>query len=55
MLLFGGLRKHEKAKHVLVGLGSAALAAAPYQVRQPKFPETVKGIIRCIFVNNKLN
>ena len=26
--LRGGLRKHEKTQHVLVGLGSAALAAA---------------------------
>ena len=25
---FGGLRKHEKTQHALVGLGSAALAAA---------------------------
>ena len=25
---FGGLREHEKTQHALVGLGSAALAAA---------------------------
>ena len=33
---FGGLWKHEKTQHALVGLGSAAPAAA---VRWPKFPE----------------
>ena len=38
---FGGLRKHEKTQHELVGLGSAALAAAVShtQVRWPEFPE----------------
>ena len=27
---FGGLRKHEKTQHALIGLGSTALAAAAY-------------------------
>ena len=39
---FGGLcRKQEKTQHALVGLGSAALAAAVAftQVRRPEFPE----------------
>ena len=43
MTEFGGLRKHEKIRHALVGLGSAALAAAVVafiQVRRPEFPET---------------
>ena len=35
---FGGLRKHEKTQHALVGLGSVALAAA-VALRWPKFPE----------------
>ena len=39
---FGGLRKKEKTQHALVGLGSAALAAA---VLVRRFP---KGIIKCI-------
>ena len=33
---FGGLGKHETTQHSLVGLGSAALAAA---VALPDFPE----------------
>ena len=39
---FGGLRKHEKTQHALVGLGSAALAAAVAlltQVRRTDFPK----------------
>ena len=39
---FGGLRKHKNTQHALVGLGSAALAAAVAlltQVRRPQFPE----------------
>ena len=38
---FGGLRKHERNQHLLVGLGSAALAAALVftQVRRPECPE----------------
>ena len=39
---FSGLRKHEKTQHVLVGLGSAALAIAVtflIQVGRPEFPE----------------
>ena len=40
MTEFGGLRKHEKTHHALVGLGSTALAAAvATQVVQPKFLE----------------
>ena len=37
MLEFGGLLKHEKTQHALVGLGNAALVAAV--VRRPEFPE----------------
>ena len=38
---FGGLRKHEKTQHTLVGLGSAAFETAESltQVRRPEFPE----------------
>ena len=39
---FGGLQKHDKTQHALVGLGSAALAAAVRiltQERRPDFPE----------------
>ena len=39
---FGGIRKHENTQHALVGLGSAALAAAIAlltRVRRPEFPE----------------
>ena len=41
MTEFGGLRKHEKTQHVLIGLGNAALAAAVAlpRVRRPEFPE----------------
>ena len=41
MLEFGGLHKHEKTQQALVGLGSAALAAAVAlpKVRWPEFPE----------------
>ena len=49
---FVGLRKHEKAKHALVGLGSAAPVAAvvlPGLVG-PSFP---KGIIKCIKKTSK--
>ena len=37
---FGGLQEHEKTQHALVGLGSAALAAAVAltKLRQPEFP-----------------
>ena len=36
----GGLRKQEKTKHALVGLGSAAFA------RQPEFPEKENKVIK---------
>ena len=42
---FGGLRKHEKTQHALVGLGGAALAAAVAFLTQVRRPEFVKGII----------
>ena len=44
---FGGLRKHDKTQHAVVGLGSAALAAAAAlpRIGGPNFP---KGIIKCI-------
>ena len=38
---FGGLRKHEKTQHALIGMGSAALAAA-VAVRRLKFSERGK-------------
>ena len=43
---FGRLRKHEKTQHALVGLGSAALAAAVVLPRydDPNFP---KDMIKC--------
>ena len=49
---FGGLRKHEQTQHVLVELGSAALAAAVALPGQggPNFP---KGIIKCRFFFRK--
>ena len=39
---FGGLLKHEKSQHALVGLGSAALfgCCSLTQVKRPEFPET---------------
>ena len=42
---FGGLRKHKKTQNALVGLGSAALAAA---VALPKYgaPNVLKGIVK---------
>ena len=36
---FGGLRKHEKTKRALVGLGSAALARSLTLVKRRDFPE----------------
>ena len=38
---FGGLRKNEKTRHALVGLGGAAPAAAVVlpAKRRPEFPE----------------
>ena len=41
---FGGLWKHEKKNHALVGLGSAALVAA---IAIPRKGDP-KGIIKCI-------
>ena len=38
---FGGLQKHEKTQHTLVGLGSAALASHT-QIKRPKFSERDK-------------
>ena len=48
---FGGLRKHEKTQHALVGLGSAALAAAvalltQATIRRPDFPEKKTKVYR---------
>ena len=47
LLEFGGLREHEKTPHALVGLGSAALAAA---VALPGYggPNFLQGINKCI-------
>ena len=38
---FGGIGKHGKTQHALVGLGSVALATAVAltKVRRPEFPE----------------
>ena len=35
---FGGLRKHEKAQHARVGLGSAVLAAAVDSGKAARLP-----------------
>ena len=45
---FGGIGKHEKTKHALVGMGSAALAADAVILRQggPNFPEEVTMCIK---------
>ena len=43
MSKFGGLRKHEKTEHALVGLGCAAQSCgccSHAQVRRPEFPDT---------------
>ena len=45
---FGGLRKHEKTQHALVGLGSAALVAAVALPSYKGDPNFLKGIIKCI-------
>ena len=43
---FGGLRKHEKTQHALVGLGSAALAADVALPRRggPNFPKGINEV-----------
>ena len=48
---FGGLWKHEKTHHALVGLGSAALVAAVVSPRQGG-PNSVKAIIKVYNINN---
>ena len=44
---FGGLRKHEKTPHALVGLGSAALEAVVALPRKGG-PNFQKGVIKCL-------
>ena len=51
----GGLRKHEKTRHSLVGLGSAALAAAVALRPGQAANISHKGLIKCNILIIKKN